>query len=138
MAANHYMYMILIMFISGLLSSMYIWAYQLSDIQLSINDFYMIFLMTGWMCFFMTLLNRDYLFTFISLTIIIIILIGIRRQLFVSKWQYFRGMIPHHSMAVLMSQRLLANDKSLKPTEKTFVENIIKTQKEEIEWMKSQ
>jgi len=45
-------------------------------------------------------------------------------------------MIPHHSMAVLMSKRLLNNDNTLTDSEKKYVKNIIETQEKEIEWMK--
>ena len=134
---NHYVFMIVIMIISGLLSAMYIWAYQISDIRLTMNDVYMIFLMTGWMLFFMTFMNGDYLLSGMSFLFVVIIFISIRKQLFITKRQYFRGMIPHHSMAVLMSERLLENDQSLSRSERAFVQNIIKTQRDEIDWMKT-
>ena len=134
---NHYVFMIITMILSGLLSAMYIWAYQISDIRLTMNDIYMIFLMTGWMLFFMTFMNGDYLLSGMSFLFVVIIFISIRKQLFITKRQYFRGMIPHHSMAVLMSERLLENDQSLSGSERAFVQNIIKTQRDEIDWMKT-
>jgi uncharacterized protein (DUF305 family) len=48
--------------------------------------------------------------------------------------QYILGMIPHHSMAVHMSNKLLEKEST---TLKPFVENIIKTQEKEIEFMKN-
>jgi uncharacterized protein (DUF305 family) len=56
--------------------------------------------------------------------------------MFVTKSQYFKGMIPHHSMAVLTSKRLLDNP-SLSHDERKFVVQIIMTQEREIAWMKS-
>ena len=133
---HNYVFMIVIMIISGLLSSMYIWANRLGDIRLSINDLYMILLMTGWMLFFMTLSYGDYYKTIYAGIFIIAIFFSIRNQQFITKGQYFTGMIPHHSMAVLMSRQLLKNDRTLTPEEMSFVKSIIKNQEEEIHWMK--
>jgi hypothetical protein len=44
--------MSIIMLFSGLLSTMNIWVNDISDIRLSLNDLYMIGLMTGWMLLF--------------------------------------------------------------------------------------
>ncbi len=128
--------MILIMFVSGLLSSMYIWADKLSDIRISINDFYMIFLMTAWMCFFMAALHKDIPILGISAAALVAIFYAIRNQTFISADQYFKGMIPHHSMAILTSKRLLRNHPRLTDEERNFVQNIITTQEREIQWMK--
>jgi uncharacterized protein (DUF305 family) len=46
--------------------------------------------------------------------------------------QYKLGMIPHHSMAVHMSKKLLEKENNISP----FVENIIKTQEDEINYLK--
>jgi len=132
----NYIQMILIMIISGLLSSMYIWADKLSDIRISINDAYMIFLMTAWMCFFMAATHKDIRVLAISTVAIAAIIYAIRNQTLISPDQYFKGMIPHHSMAILTSKRLLQNDTGLTDDERTFVKNIITTQEREIRWMK--
>lgn len=132
----NYTSMILIMFVSGLLSSMYVWADKLSDIRISINDIYMIFLMTAWMCFFMALLHKDTKVILISTAALAAAYYAIRNQLFVTADQYFKGMIPHHSMAVLTSKRLLENHPRLTSEEQQFVKNIITTQENEIRWMK--
>jgi uncharacterized protein (DUF305 family) len=50
----------------------------------------------------------------------------------VSETQYKLGMIPHHSMAILMSKKLLDKPNNIQP----FLENIIKTQESEILFMK--
>jgi Domain of unknown function (DUF305) len=132
----NYTSMILIMFVSGLLSSMYLWADKLSDIRISINDIYMIFLMTAWMCFFMALLHKDTKIILISAATLAAVYYAIRNQLFVTANQYFKGMIPHHSMAILTSKRLLENHPRLTNDEQQFVKNIITTQENEIRWMK--
>ena len=133
---GHYLTMIVISLLSGFLSGMSVWADKLSDIRLSINDLYMAGLMTAIMIFFMALLDRHYKWITASAIMIGFILWGIRTQAFVSKSQYFSGMIPHHSMAVLTSKRLL-DDPTLISDERKFVEQIIATQEHEIAWMKS-
>jgi hypothetical protein len=128
--------MILIMILSGFLSSMYIWADKLSDVRIAYNDIYMVGLMTSWMILFMAFLQKDLIILLVSLGFVILFLYYIRTQKHISKKQYYKGMIPHHSMAVLMSRRLLENDKTLSPAEILFVKNIISTQNAEIDQMK--
>lgn len=128
--------MIVIMILAGLGSSMYLWADKPTDVRLSVNDVYMILLMTAWMCLFMAVSNRDWIIAAMSAAAIAALLIGIRWQLFVSLSQFYTGMIPHHSMAVHMSRRLLENDRTLSPTDREFMMSIIKTQEQEIKWMK--
>jgi uncharacterized protein (DUF305 family) len=50
----------------------------------------------------------------------------------VTEMQYKLGMIPHHSMAVHMSKKLLEKRNNIQP----FLENIIKTQEKEIQFLK--
>jgi hypothetical protein len=133
---HDYSTMILISLLSGALSAMYIWADKVSDVRFSLNDAYMVSLMTSFMIFFMAFLDRHFLWLSLSFLGIVASLWLIRTQHYVSKKHYFRGMIPHHSMAVLMSKRLLVNDPTLTPKEKEFVEQIITTQNQEIIWMK--
>ena len=128
--------MIFIMIISGLLSSMYVWAEKWSDVRISINDLYMIGLMTGYMIFFMSLFGREWAIAALSAAFVAIILYAIRTQAFVSRNQYYKGMIPHHSMAVFMSRKLLESNPALKEEETRFLRNVIATQSAEIDWMK--
>jgi hypothetical protein len=133
---QHYVTMILIMVVSGVLSSMWVWADKVSDIRLSLNDIYMILLMNAFMVFFMSVLDKQYVWVAGSAIIVLSVLWLIRTQTFISKTQYFQGMIPHHSMAVHMSKRLLEKD-GLTNEQKQFVNNIIQTQAQEIELMRS-
>ena len=76
-----------------------------------------------------------------------IILICIRKQLFINETQYLKGMLPHHSMAVLMSKKLLEKETEniknrnlhsrLIPNVKRLAKSIIDTQNDEIDFMKS-
>ena len=95
--------MFIIMIIAGLLSSMNVWTDKLSDIRLHINDIYMAILMTGWMFALMGLYYMNMTQIILGTIIIIIMLYMIRSQTFINESQYLSGMIPHHSMAVLMS-----------------------------------
>lgn len=128
--------MILIMILAGLGSSMYLWADKPTDIRLSVNDAYMILLMTAWMCFFMAISDRVWVYAGVSAVAIVALLLAIRLQLLVSLSQFYTGMIPHHSMAVHMGRRMVANDRTLSETDREFIQSIIKTQEAEIEWMK--
>ncbi len=133
---NHMFQMILIMILSGLLSSMSFWADKFTDMRLSVNDLYMIVLMTSWMVFFMYTLGGNYSMAAISSIVIIATYYAIRKQLLVSKRQFYSGMIPHHSMALLMGKRVLEKRDGLTQGDKWFIENIVKTQEAEIKQMK--
>ena len=125
---NHYTNMFFIMIVSGLLSTMNIWVDKLDDIRFSLNDIYMTLLMTGWMFLFMSLVYQEKNMFIWSLLLVIFNIWAIRNQFLVTEKQYRLGMIPHHSMAVLMSKKLLEKENNITP----FIENIIKTQENEI------
>ena len=130
---NHYVVMFFIMLVSGLLSTMNVWVDKLDDIRFSINDMYMTLLMTGWMFLLMGLYYMDiYVFIF-GICLVIANLWCIRTQFMVTNEQYVLGMIPHHSMAIHMSKKLLNNQD---PKLTKFVKNIISSQEKEIDYMK--
>lgn len=121
------------MILAGTLSTMSVWADKLDDVRYSLNDAYMILLMSGWMIFFMGLYYKERTPAAVGAAIAIATFFAIRKQLFVSQEQYVKGMIPHHSMAVLMSRKLLEKGTAYTP----FVKNIITTQEKEITYMKN-
>jgi hypothetical protein len=125
--------MAIIMLFAGLLSTMNVWANSVSDIRLSLNDFYMIFLMIGWMLLFMSVYNKDYKVSVISVVIVSFSLFAIRKQLFINERQFLLGMIPHHSMAVHMSKKIKNENNDIKE----LLDNIIESQNKEIEFMKN-
>jgi hypothetical protein len=139
-AANHYYTMFIIMIISGGLSTMNIWVDNYADIRFSLNDLYMIFLMGGWMLLFMGIIDRKMNIILLGLTLVGFTIWSIRTQFLVTDDQYLLGMLPHHSMAVHMSKKLLAkkinnnnnNNNNISP----FLENIINNQQNEIIFMK--
>ncbi len=134
--------MMIMMFISGLLSSMNNWVDKISDIQFHINDIYMSLLMCGWSLILMGIYYIHYKILIIGIIVTLIIMYCIRNQLFIDETQYLKGMIPHHSMAVLMSKKLIekenkTNTFNLIPLVKKFINNIIDTQNNEIKFMKT-
>jgi hypothetical protein len=131
--ANHYVIMAIIMIIASLLSTMNIWADKLSDIRLSINDIYMALLMTGWMFLLMGLVYKELHIAIIGALFVIGSIWAIRTQLLVSETQYLYGMIPHHSMAIHMSKKLLEKPNMIQP----LLSNIIQSQEKEIHFMKA-
>ena len=125
---NHYTLMFFIMILSGLLSTMNVWVDKIDDIRFSINDVYMTLLMSGWMFLFTGLIYQQLDIFFIGLPMVIITIWCIRTQFLVTETQYKLGMIPHHSMAVHMSKKLLEKENNIIP----FLQNIVKTQENEI------
>jgi hypothetical protein len=120
------------MIISGFLSTMNVWADSVDDIRFSINDVYMVLLMTGWMFLFMGVYYKNTVAGLIGAGLVIFNVWCIRTQFLVTESQYKLGMIPHHSMAIHMSKKLLEKETTIRE----FAENIIKTQADEIQFMK--
>jgi len=120
------------MIMSGLLSTMNIWVDKYQDIRLSINDIYMTFLMTGWMFLFMGIFYIDKPILLFGLTLVLLSVWCIRTQFLVNQTQYIMGMIPHHSMALHMSKKLMNEKPEIEP----FLLNLINTQEKEIEYLK--
>ena len=125
--------MFFIMILSGLLSTMNVWVDKYDDIRFSINDVYMILLMSGWMFFFMGLIYQEMYIFIIGLLLVITNIWCIRNQFLITETQYKLGMIPHHSMAIHMSKKLLDKKNNIQ----AFLENIINTQEKEILFMKN-
>jgi hypothetical protein len=88
--------------------------------------------MTGWMFLFMGLFYKEVIITIIGSIMVITNFFCIRTQFLVTEEQYKLGMIPHHSMAILMSKKLLQKQNNIQP----FLENLINTQEKEIDFMK--
>lgn len=131
----HTWIMLISMLLGGILSTMNIWSDKLSDIRLSLNDFYMIGLMTSWMFVFMGIFMNEHTYWQFGIVFVLLILFLIRNQIGVDMKSYYSQMIPHHSMAVFLSKKQLQNAKN--NYEKLFLENIIRTQEREIELMKA-
>jgi len=121
------------MVLSGLLTTMNVWVDKLDDIRFSLNDVYMVLLMSGWMLLFMGVFYQELAPFIIGLIIVISNIWCIRTQFLISESQYKVGMIPHHSMAVHMSKKLLEKANTISP----FINNLIRTQENEIVFLKN-
>jgi hypothetical protein len=128
--------MTIISILSALLSGMWVWADKWSDVRLSINDFYMAFLMTGWMFLLQGAFMKQINYLVIGVIVVIFTLIAIRIQLFVSQQQYLLGMIPHHSMAVFLSKMQISKAGNNNKILNGLPYSIIKGQDNEIKLMK--
>ena len=84
------------------------------------------------MFLFMGVYDGQTYITLIGTILVVLNIYFIRTQFMVSQNQYILGMIPHHSMAIHMSKKLLKKQNNVKP----FLENIIDTQEKEIDYMK--
>jgi hypothetical protein len=130
---------ILISIVSGFFSGISVWADNISDVRFSINDMFMIVLTTAWMLFFESIITfrsakDSKILQCISIILIFVCIYFIRTQLYVDDMQYLKSMIPHHSMAILMSERI--KEKTINPNISQLADNIINSQKKEIKLMK--
>ena len=124
-----------ISFAAGMLSTMNVWAKKVSDVRWSLNDVYMSFLMTGWMLLFMGIYERNLNSLVIGIITTAMAFVCIRTQFGITQRQYIDGMIPHHSMGVLMSEKLL-NRNDVEPKLKLFAKAVAVSQNKEIELLK--
>jgi hypothetical protein len=134
---NHYIAMFFVMIVSGLLSTMNVWVDKLDDIRFSLNDVYMTLLMTGWMFLFMGIINQETRIIIIGGLLVVANILCIRTQFLITETQYKLGMIPHHSMAVHMSKKLLEKNMTTNTNIMLLAENIIKNQEKEIDILKN-
>jgi hypothetical protein len=121
------------MILSGLLTTMNVFVDKYEDMRFSINDIYMTLLMTGWMFLFMGIYYKEMSIFIMGSALIIANLWCIRNQIFIDETQYKLGMIPHHSMAIHMSKKLLEKKNNMNK----FLNNLIKVQENEILFMKN-
>ena len=134
---NNVIIMFIIMILSSVISGMNMWVNNINDVRIHLNDIYMGILMTGWMFLFYGLIYKNNGNIYIGLITILFSVYLIRNQIFINREQYLSSMIPHHSMAIFMSNKL--NDKNiiLDKELNQLVKNIITNQQDEINIMKS-
>lgn len=127
--------MIIISILAALFSSMNIWTVKRNDMRFHLNDVYMALLMTSWMVVLGGLYEGYKIQIICGSFGVLLFIYMIRNQIFIDKTQFMRGMIPHHSMAILMAEniRKKTSDKDVI----ILTNNIIASQKSEIDYMKS-
>ena len=119
---------------------MFLNADVFDHVMLSHTRTYMTILMVAPMAFTMLLFmwgmytNRKMNFIILGLSIIIFIiaLVGLRQQTFIGDEQWMKAMIPHHSSAIMVSQKAHLKD----PEAIKLAEEIIEAQEREIAKMK--
>lgn len=129
---NSVMFMVICSFFAGFASTMNMWVDNWGDVRFGLNDLYMTGLMTGWMFFFMGLFTGHTMKCIGGLVVAVLFFLAIRGQWFIDENEYLRGMIPHHSMAIMMSKRLKERPNHIN----LFLDRIIKGQSDEIKEMK--
>lgn len=120
---------------------MYLNANRWSEVFPNLSQTYMILLMTSSMAVVMLLFmwkmyhNRlaNFIILGVSILVFVFSLWGIRTQAGVGDIQWLRGMIPHHSMAILPSSKADLKD----PEVRKLAEEIIRQQEREIAEMKA-
>lgn len=128
--------MVLISLLAGSLSTMNLWVARPDHARFHLNDTYMVLLMTAWMVLFDSIYyHRSQIILIGSAVSIVILIYCIRNQSFITDTQFMKGMIPHHSMAITMSEKIKEKSKDKNIIE--LANNIIRTQNEEIAYMKN-
>lgn len=124
--------MLLACFLAGFASTMNVWVEKWDDVRIGLNDFYMVGLMTGWMFFFMGVFSLHIGRVVFGAIVAGLFFYLIRNQVFLTEIQYLRGMIPHHSMAIMMSKQVEQKPNSIAH----LLDQIIQTQQKELIIMK--
>ncbi len=142
MKSNNYLKFGLMMIVSFIImySVMFMNVAEFDHVMLSSMRTYMTILMIAPMAVFMMLFmwgmykNKTLNFIIIGVAILVfgVTFYMMRNQTGISDIDYMKGMIPHHSSAILTSEESNLKD----PETKKLAEEIIKAQKEEIALMK--
>ena len=143
MPQGHYRKFLLTLAISFVIMYvvMYLNTYELDHVYFSLTRFYMTVLMVTAMAVVMLLLmpmmypnkTLNGIIMGASLTLFVGALIMVRSQTFVNDTRWMKAMIPHHSIAILTSERATIRD----PEVRKLADGIIATQKREIAEMKA-
>lgn len=114
---------------------------QADHIYLSMTRFYMTLMMVAAMALLMLTMMRmmyknrklNTIIILSSTAAFILSLVGVRTQTFVGDVQYMKGMIPHHSIAIMTSKNANIKD----PEVRKLADGIIAAQEKEIAQMKN-
>ena len=143
MPQGHYREFLLMLAVSFVIMYvvMYLNTYEFDHVYFSLTRFYMTVLMVTAMAVVMLLLmptmypdkTLNGIIMGASLTLFVGALIMVRSQTFVNDARWMKAMIPHHSIAILTSERATIQD----PEVRKLADGIIATQKREISEMKA-
>lgn len=140
MGYNRFLIMMILSFII-MYSVMFLNVDEANHIYLSVNRTYMALLMVLPMAVIMMLLmgkmypNKKWNTTIILSAIVLfgLVLAGLRTQTPIGDVQYMKGMIPHHSSAIMTSKHANIKD----PEVRKLADSIIASQEREIAQMKN-
>lgn len=143
MEKGNYRKFALMLFISfvAMYAIMYLNVDQFDHVYINMTRFYMTLLMISAMALIMLgMMKMMYqnkklntiIITF-SITVFILALAGVRTQTAIGDVQYMKGMIPHHSIAIMTSKNAHLKD----PEVKKLAQSIIDAQEKEIAQMKA-
>jgi len=140
MTYSKFFLMILVSFIF-MFGIMFLNIVELNHFYISFNRIYMALLMASAMSFIMMAMmykmysnkKKNNSILIISVVVFAVTLAGIRTQTPIGDVQYMKGMIPHHSSAILTSENANIKD----PEVRKLADGIIEAQKKEIAEMKS-
>ena len=120
---------------------MYVMVDSFANVYPNFNQLYMAGLMTAPMIIieviFMSLMYQNQKWNIMIIVGSIFLLIGlwvlIRQQVAISDYQFLKSMIPHHAGAILMCEQAPLKD----PEIKKLCQDIVKNQRQEINFMKA-
>lgn len=120
---------------------MYIMVDVYSNVYMQLNQFYMASLMTIPMLIIELFLmwsmypnvRLNILIISLSLVMFVLMILGIRKQVFIYDNEFLKSMIPHHAAALLMCKNAHLQD----PEIQKLCHNIGTTQQSEIDFMKA-
>ncbi len=143
MEKGNYKKFALMLFISfvAMYAIMYLNVDQFDHVYINMTRFYMTLLMISAMALIMLgmmkmMYQNKKLNTIIvtfSIAVFILALAGVRTQTAIGDVQYMKGMIPHHSIAIMTSKNAHLKD----PEVKKLAQSIIDAQEKEIAQMKA-
>ncbi|QNE42066.1 MULTISPECIES: DUF305 domain-containing protein [Hymenobacter] len=119
---------------------MYLNVYEWDHVYFSLTRLYMAvlmlvpmtFIMMGFMWSMYPDKRRNLFIMAGSLVVFVVVTIMVRSQIFVDDQLWMKGMIPHHSIAILVSKQATIKD----PEVRTLADSIISAQQREISQMK--
>ena len=120
---------------------MYLNVDQLDNVYINMTRFYMTLLMVSAMALLMLVMMRmmyqnkklNLVIMVAAVAVFILALVGVRTQTAIGDVQYMKGMIPHHSIAIMVSKNAHLKD----PEVKKLAQSIIDAQEKEIAQMKA-
>ena len=124
----------LLMFIAGFSASligMNLCINKLEHMKFTLNDIYIAILVNFFMFFIYGLFVGNLFLIFIGIFISLCFFLLIRKQVFISKDECIKSIIPHQSTTIFFSEKILEQD--LTDNEKEIIKKVIDNQNKDME-----